>query len=68
MEPAPEARRPDAPDRGVWHTGVGLRPSQVLDAMPATMRDVAVEGLSGNALLWGAEVTDERFVVSATRA
>ena len=52
---------------GHWHTGAGLRPQQIVDAMPSTMSNVVVESLSKAATLWGGSVTDDRFVVTATK-
>jgi hypothetical protein len=35
--------------------------------MPSAMSDVDVESLSGAATLWGGNVSDDRFVVTATK-
>lgn len=50
---------------GFWHTGGGLHVQQVVDALPADLVNIAVQSLSDQPLLWGGEVSDERYVVSA---
>lgn len=52
---------------GFWHTGAGLRPQAIVDAMPQTMFEIRAERLSDVAALWGGSVSDERFVVTATK-
>jgi SAM-dependent methyltransferase len=50
---------------GYWHTGAGLQPQQVIDALPSTFTIVTVKNLSDQSNLWGGEVTDERYIVVA---
>ena len=52
---------------GFWHTGAGLRASEIVSAMPIDLGEVAVRSLSETAALWGGPVNDERFVVTAVR-
>ncbi len=51
---------------GFWHTGGGLHADEVVGALPPVLTDVVVEDLSRDPILWGADVSDERFVVRAT--
>ncbi|MYW15147.1 methyltransferase domain-containing protein [Streptomyces sp. SID2955] len=52
---------------GVWGTlsPVGIPAGSLAAALAPLVRDVRVERLSGNASLWGKEVTDERYAVIA---
>ncbi|MCL4266394.1 MAG: methyltransferase domain-containing protein [Anaerolineae bacterium] len=50
---------------GYWDTGGGLRPQQIVDALPSTFVTVTVKNLSGQAELRGREVADERYIVVA---
>ncbi len=52
---------------GYWHTDVGLHAEQVVNALPSSLTDVRVENLSDAPKLWGAEVTDERYLVVASK-
>ncbi len=52
---------------GYWHTGGGLRAATLAEIMPADLIDVQRHDLSVQPLLWGGEVTDERYVVIARR-
>lgn len=45
---------------GHWHTGGGLHASKIVDLLPARYIDVQVTDLSGEAILWGQVVEDER--------
>jgi ubiquinone/menaquinone biosynthesis C-methylase UbiE len=50
---------------GFWHTGTGLHQHEVEAALPPSLELIRAESLSGDPLLWGGPVTDERFVVTA---
>ena len=50
---------------GFWHTNVGLRPQQILDALPESISSSRVQHLSEQAVLWGKPVEDERYLVVA---
>ena len=50
---------------GYWATGTGLHVEEVLEALPPALTVEAVEDLTGNHDLWGADVTDERYAVIA---
>ena len=50
---------------GFWHTGSGLHAQQIVDALPASMTNIAVHDLSAQPELWGKAVTDERYAVLA---
>lgn len=50
---------------GRWHTGAGLRPDEVVAALPASLTNTVVLPLSGLADLWGGPVNDERYALRA---
>ena len=52
---------------GYWHTGAGMHTEAILDALPPSLGEVHVNSLNTESVLWGREVTDERYVVTATR-
>lgn len=52
---------------GFWHTGVGLKQEQIVNALPVSLRLAHSETLSDYAELWGAPVADERYVLVASR-
>ncbi len=49
---------------GYWKTG-GLHSQEIIDAMPSALSVIAVRNLSGQAALWGCDVTDERYAILA---
>ena len=53
---------------GYWHTGGGLHAQQILAMLPPTLSVVVVENLRDRPDLWGATVTDERYLVVADQA
>ncbi|MBK8027202.1 MAG: class I SAM-dependent methyltransferase [Chloroflexi bacterium] len=53
---------------GFWHTGAGLTAQQIVSALPARMTTVQVHNLSKQPVLWGSEVSDERYAVIARAA
>ncbi|OQA22687.1 MAG: Ubiquinone biosynthesis O-methyltransferase [Chloroflexi bacterium ADurb.Bin360] len=50
---------------GYWHTGTGLQSQQVMELLPPAFTAVKVKHLSGQAELWGREITDERYMLIA---
>lgn len=50
---------------GYWHTGGGLHATEIIAALPSSLSNVEVYDLSDQPLLWGGEVTDERYAVVA---
>ena len=52
---------------GHWGTGVGMHAGEVTGALPPSLTDVTVRGLSDRAELWGGRTSDERYVVVASR-
>ena len=50
---------------GHWHTGAGLHSHEVLSFLPANLTRVEVHDLSSQPELWGGEITDERYAVTA---
>jgi 2-polyprenyl-3-methyl-5-hydroxy-6-metoxy-1,4-benzoquinol methylase len=50
---------------GNWQSGGGLRPQQIVEALPSNFSSVIVRDLSAHPNLWGVEVTDERYIVIA---
>lgn len=48
---------------GFWHTGAGLRKTEILSAIPPELEVVLDEDLARHTSLWGAPVSDERYVV-----
>ncbi len=50
---------------GYWHTGAGLHASQVTAALPPSISSVTIKDLSAAAELWGYQVNDERYLVTA---
>lgn len=53
---------------GCWHTGVGLTADQIVAMLPPTCTTVSVQDLSAQSDLWGRKVTDNRYMIRATRA
>lgn len=52
---------------GFWHTGAGLKQDQILAALPNSVEFVQAQDLAADASLWGAPITDERYVIVARR-
>lgn len=50
---------------GFWETGGGLHAEDVLTMLPSTLGDISVQSLSQNTALWGKNVTDERYLITA---
>ena len=50
---------------GYWHTGAGLHSYEVLAALPASLTRVSVHNLRPQPELWGGDITDERYAVTA---
>lgn len=50
---------------GFWKTSGGLYSEQLIRALPSNPSGVTVEDFGENALLWGGEVDDERYIVTA---
>lgn len=50
---------------GYWHTGDGLHASESIAALPSFFTDVRVKDLGASPELWGAKVTDERYLIVA---
>ncbi len=53
---------------GYWHTNAGLHAQDIVDMMPASMTHIVVQNLSDQPELWGGTVTDERYVIHATKS
>jgi SAM-dependent methyltransferase len=53
---------------GRWHTGAGLRPEEVVAALPESLMNVAVQPLSDRVELWGSLVNDERYAIRAEKS
>lgn len=51
---------------GFWHTGAGMHSGEIVALLPDSLSQVAVRHLSDQAELWGAEVSDERYAITAT--
>ncbi|MBX3066950.1 MAG: methyltransferase domain-containing protein [Anaerolineae bacterium] len=51
---------------GFWHTGAGLHSGEIVALLPDSLTQVAVRNLSEQADLWGADVSDERYAITAT--
>lgn len=49
---------------GFWHTGAGIRASELVDALPAACLGVHVLNLSDKSVLWGGTVNDERYILT----
>lgn len=52
---------------GFWSTGTGLHATEIIEALPASLRQVEVQALSHQSSLWGRQVGDERYAVLADR-
>jgi SAM-dependent methyltransferase len=52
---------------GVWNSGAGLRPEDIVAALPAGLVPSPPQDLSANPLLWGKPVSDTRYVLTAIR-
>ena len=50
---------------GFWHMGAGLRASEILAMLPASLINSSVQNLSDQPDLWGGEVLDERYIILA---
>jgi ubiquinone/menaquinone biosynthesis C-methylase UbiE len=50
---------------GRWHTGAGLRPEEIVAALPESLTNTVVQPLSVRVELWGSPVNDERFAIRA---
>ena len=50
---------------GYWHTGGGLHATEIVAALSSSLVNIEVRDLSDRPLLWGGEVTDERYAVVA---
>lgn len=50
---------------GFWHTGAGLHSHQIVDVLPASLTNIAVQQLSDQPDLWGGQVNDERYLIRA---
>ena len=50
---------------GYWHTGGGLHAQQIVEAMPASFSRIVVDDLSDKPALWGGDVNDERYLITA---
>lgn len=50
---------------GYWHTGSGLHAQAVVEALPPSLENALVHDLRRQPALWGGEVTDERYAVTA---
>lgn len=50
---------------GFWHTGAGLHSAQIVEVLPASLTNIAVQDLSNQADLWGGQVNDERYLIRA---
>lgn len=51
---------------GFWHTGAGMHSGEIVTLLPDSLTKVAVRHLSDQAELWGTEVSDERYAITAT--
>jgi SAM-dependent methyltransferase len=52
---------------GFWSTGAGLRGADLLPMVQARMATATLRSLSPEASLWGAAVTDERYLISGRK-
>ncbi len=52
---------------GVWDSGAGLRPEDIVAALPADLIPSSPQNLSANPLLWGKPVSDNRYILTAIR-
>ncbi len=50
---------------GYWKTGAGLHAQQIVEVLPSLLINISIQNLSDQSGLWGGEVTDERYVISA---
>ena len=50
---------------GYWHTNAGLHVQDILDALPDSVVGVSVQILSDQGDLWGHQVNDERYAITA---
>jgi 2-polyprenyl-3-methyl-5-hydroxy-6-metoxy-1,4-benzoquinol methylase len=50
---------------GYWFTGAGLHSKQIVDALPDSLANISVQNLSDQPELWGREIDDERYVITA---
>ena len=53
---------------GIWDSGAGLRPEDIVSALPADVVPSPPQNLSANPLLWGKPVSDTRYLLAATRS
>jgi 2-polyprenyl-3-methyl-5-hydroxy-6-metoxy-1,4-benzoquinol methylase len=52
---------------GFWMTGAGLKAQGVIEMMSGKFSKIVHESLNDQSVLWGKQVTDERYAVVATR-
>lgn len=50
---------------GFWLAGGGLHAKEIIEMLPASIKDVSVHNLSNNPNFWGGNVTDERYAIIA---
>lgn len=50
---------------GYWHTNAGLHAQEIIDALPSERVRCSVQNLSDQADLWGSQVSDERYSITA---
>ncbi len=51
---------------GFWSTGAGLHADYIQQMMPEEMMNIQTFDLSDNSNLWGKDVQDKRYIISAT--
>jgi SAM-dependent methyltransferase len=50
---------------GYWFTGAGLHSQEIVDALPDSLSNISVQNLSDQPELWGREIDDERYAITA---
>ena len=50
---------------GYWSTGGGLHAAEILEALPPSLTQIAMQNLSTQSAYWGGEVSDERYTIIA---
>jgi SAM-dependent methyltransferase len=53
---------------GFWNTGAGIQATAVVEAMAASFTNITLEPLSDQPELWGGQVSDERYAITAVRS